>query len=139
MTLMNNKKIAIISLFALLLIPPLSVSAAPADDIAGKFLCQCGGCELVVTECDHQGCGSADPMHNLVRDMAAEGQSEDAIIGYFVSTYGAQVLASSEQASPSGEDSGQIAGVAPFIAVLFAGVIIYYVLSKWAGRAKAKR
>jgi cytochrome c-type biogenesis protein CcmH/NrfF len=112
MTLMNNKKIAIISLFALLLIPPLSVSAAPADDIA---------------------------MHNLVRDMAAEGQSEDAIIGYFVSTYGAQVLASSEQASPSGEDSGQIAGVAPFIAVLFAGVIIYYVLSKWAGRAKAKR
>ena len=137
--MMNIKKIAVISLFALLLVPPLAVSATPADDIAGRLLCQCGGCELVVTMCDHQGCSSADPMHNLVREMVDEGQSEDTIIGYFVNTYGGQVLASSKQAPSSGQDSDQGVGIFPFISVLFAGVIIYFVLSKWAGRSKAKR
>lgn len=136
---MNIKKMAIILLFALLLVPPLAVSAAPADDIANKLFCQCGGCDLVITECEHEGCPSAEPMHDLVREMVAEGQSEQMILGYFVGQYGEQVLASSRQAPPPGQDSSQTAGVAPFIAVLFAGVIIYFILSKWAGRAKAKR
>lgn len=136
---MNIKKMATILLIVLLFIPPFAVSAASADDIASKLNCQCGGCSLVITECDHQGCSSAVPMHDLVREMVAGGQSEQMILGYFVSKYGEQVLASSKQAPPPGQDSGQIAGVAPFIAVLFAGVIIYFVLSKWAGRAKARR
>ena len=136
---MNIKKMALIPLFALLLIQPLAVSAAPADDIANKLVCQCGGCNLVIIQCDHQDCSSAEPMHALVRDMVAEGQTEQMVLGYFVGTYGEQVLASSRQAPPPAQDSSQIAGAVPFIGVLFAGVIIYFVLSKWAGRAKAKR
>ena len=139
---MGMKKIFLAALLSLVLLaatPPLTVSAAVADDIADKLFCQCGGCSLVITECDHEGCPSAEPMHDLVKEMVAEGQSEEQITQYFVAQYGEKVLASPKQESPSNQDSSQVAGVFPFIAVLLAGVIVYFVLNKWVGRSGAKR
>ena len=123
----------------LLLVSPQAVSAASADDIAGRLFCQCGGCTLPITECDHQGCGSAEPMHEQVRQMVTEGQSEDTIIGYFVNTYGGQVLYTPTPTTTPGQDYGQDAGIFPFVAIFFAGVIAFFVLSRFTGRTKARR
>ena len=138
---MKKSKMFLTTLGVLFLIfaSPAAVAAADVDVIAGRLLCQCGGCELVITKCDHQGCTSAGPMHEQVRQMAAEGQSEDAIIGYFVNTYGAQVLYTPAPAAAPGQDSGREAGIFPFLAIFLAGVIAFFVISKFTSRAKARR
>ena len=135
---MKIRKMVLTTLLVLVLIfaSPFTVAAADADVIAGRLMCQCGGCSLPITECDHQGCSSAEPMHEQVRQMVAEGQSEDAIIGYFVNTYGGQVLYTPAPAPE--QDIGQNAGVIPFVAIIFAGVIAFFVISKLAGRSRAK-
>jgi len=132
-----KKLLAALSItISLVLASPFALAAATADEIAGRLACQCGGCSLAVTECDHEGCPSAGPIHEQVKDMVAEGQTEDAIIGNFVNTYGAGVLYTAAAAAPSGQDSGHEAGVFPFIAILLAGVVAFFVLSKLTGRSK---
>jgi len=79
------------------------------------------------------------PMHDKVKEMVAQGQTEDAIIGNFVNTYGAKVLYTAAPATSTGQDNGQDAGVFPFIAIILAGVIAFFVLSKFTGRSKARR
>ena len=128
-----------LGVLALIFSSPSAVAAADVDAIASRLLCQCGGCELVITECDHQGCSSADPMHEQVREMVTEGQSEDTIIGYFVNTYGGQVLYTPKPAATPGQDSDQGVGIFPFLTIFLVGVIAFFVISKFTRRTKTRR
>ena len=95
------------------------------ESVANKVVCQCG-CNLILNNCLHEGCGSAEPMRAFIRAQLAQGRSEDQIIGAFVQQYGEQVLA-----SPPKRGFNLTAWTFPFIALIAGGMVLAYTLRTW--------
>lgn len=109
---------------ALLLLPAASALAAdPAvDAVAQELICQCG-CTMIVKDCT---CTTADQTRTLIRQKLDQGQSKDQILQYFVSQYGEKTLA-----APSKSGFNLTAWILPFVGIVVAGGIIYFVISRW--------
>jgi cytochrome c-type biogenesis protein CcmH len=112
-------------LSGLLLMGTASAQEPSVDAIANKLVCQCG-CNLILNNCLHEGCGSAEPMKASIRAQLAQGRTQDQIIAAFVSQYGEQVLA-----SPPKRGFNLTAWTFPFIALIAGGVVIAYTLRSW--------
>ena len=65
----------------------------------------------------------AKQMKKIIRDRLADGESEDAILDYFVSVYGESILA-----SPPKRGFWLIAWVIPFIALALGAIIVVLAL-----------
>ena len=118
-----------------LLIGVLSTSTVSAysltiDDVADELICQCG-CGMVLSACSHPVCASRDAMTASIEGQIAQGKSKEQIIQSLVDLYGEQVLS-----SPTKRGFNLIVWIAPFIALLIGGVMVYFTLKKWVGRGK---
>lgn len=60
--------------------------------IEGSVTCQCG-CNMTVSGCNHEGCGSKAEMEAMAEKEAASGKDSAAILQDFVLKYGTKVLA----------------------------------------------
>jgi cytochrome c-type biogenesis protein CcmH len=63
------------------------------EAIAGSVTCQCGGCNMTLSACNHEGCGSKAEMEAMAEKEAASGKDSAAILQDFVLKYGTKVLA----------------------------------------------
>jgi cytochrome c-type biogenesis protein CcmH/NrfF len=61
--------------------------------IEGSVTCQCGGCNMTLSACNHEGCGSKAEMEAMADKEAASGKDSAAILQDFVLKYGTKVLA----------------------------------------------
>jgi cytochrome c-type biogenesis protein CcmH/NrfF len=58
-----------------------------------KLKCLCGGCSLTVGECNMIGCHYSEPARARIRQMQAEGKTDEEILKVFVLENGTQALA----------------------------------------------
>jgi len=70
--------------------PPAPKTTAKA--IEGSITCECG-CNMTVSGCNHEGCGSKAEMEAMAEKEAASGKDTAAILQDFVLKYGTKVLA----------------------------------------------
>jgi cytochrome c-type biogenesis protein CcmH/NrfF len=61
--------------------------------IENSVTCQCGGCNMTLSACNHEGCGSKAEMEAMAEKEAASGKNSAAILQDFVLRYGTKVLA----------------------------------------------
>lgn len=80
------------------------------------MMCMCG-CGQVLLECNHVGCSYSSRMTAELKQALLRGDSDDAIMQWFVSNYGNTVLAAPR---------AKIAWIMPFVifALALAGVVI---------------
>src|SRR5215831_17032758 len=57
------------------------------EAIAGSVTCQCGGCNMTLSACNHEGCGSKAEMEAMAEKEAASGKDSTAILQDFVLRY----------------------------------------------------
>jgi len=67
-------------------------SQTTAKAIEGSVICQCG-CNMTVSGCNHEGCGSKAEMEAMAEKEVASGKDSAAILQDFVLKYGTKVLA----------------------------------------------
>jgi cytochrome c-type biogenesis protein CcmH len=119
-----------IALVPLLISPARSAEDDPAlearfKEISDGLVCQCG-CNLQLSVCSHEGCGSALPMRAEIRKELAAGESNDAIIAGFVDQYGLVVLS-----SPPTTGFNLTAWIMPFVALIVGAWVAKSVLGSW--------
>lgn len=108
-----------------LLLPSLA-AADPLDDEAleiGKTL-QCPVCQGISVA--DSSSGLATQMRTLIRKKLEAGETREQIIAYFVDRYGEGILL-----APPKEGLSWGIWAAPFIALAFGGVIIFFALRGW--------
>ncbi len=129
---MSLKKLFIILAVYFVLQPgmPALADSPTVGDISQELICQCG-CTLTVANCTHIECMSRDAMVTAIKDKLDQGQSEEAIIQFFVAQYGEQVLA-----SPPKQGFNLVVWILPFAGILGGIIIIYIAIKKWVKQGK---
>jgi len=75
---------------------PLALAAdrQRVKEVGQKFICVCGTCNQLLTECNHFGCPSSGPMLAEIAAELDEGQNDQSIVAHFAEKYGLTVLSS---------------------------------------------
>ncbi len=111
---------------------PLSLAAdrQRVKEIGQKFICVCGVCNQLLTECNHFGCQSSGPMLAEIAAELDEGQTDQSIISHFAEKYGITVLS-----APPVSGFNLTAWITPFAALIIGGLLVVYFVrqfrSKW--------
>lgn len=101
------------------------------DRIGHELMCTCG-CGQILLECNHVGCPDSARMINELRAQLATGNSDTQIQQWFVSKYGATVLA-----APMRGGFDNAAWIVPIAVFLLATVGTFVVVWLWTRRAFA--
>ena len=127
-----------LALLALLAATPLSLAADRNERIrtlASQFMCVCG-CHQLLGACNHFNCPSSGPMMAELAKLVDAGESDDAVMAYYVDKYGTTVLA-----APPVSGFNLTAWIMPFAALLIGSLIAIYFLrrfrARWAGPVEA--
>ena len=125
--------------FVLLFVLATAPLALAADrqrvkEVGQKFVCVCGTCNQLLTECNHFGCPSSGPMLAEIAAELDEGQNDQSIVAHFAEKYGLTVLS-----SPPASGFNLAAWVMPFAALAIGAVGAIHFLhrfwARWAGTA----
>jgi len=127
---MDMKWAVFILAAVLLLLGASSVWAQGAGDVADELVCQCG-CNLILSQCNHEECSVKDAMLREIGDLGAQGMSRDGILRSFVAKYGEKVLA-----APPTKGFNLTAWLAPFAGLVAGGVLVSLLLRRWVLRAR---
>jgi cytochrome c-type biogenesis protein CcmH len=100
-------------------------------EVSDDLVCQCG-CNMVLSNCTMQNCGSAIPMREEIEKQIASGDSKDAIVASFVEKVGLKVLA-----APPAKGFNLSAWILPFVALVVGGVIALKVMRSWRAKTAA--
>ncbi|MGB2899271.1 MAG: cytochrome c-type biogenesis protein CcmH [Candidatus Acidiferrum sp.] len=117
---------------ALLLIAPLGAQdlSDRAKQIGGKFMCMCGVCSQVLTQCNHLGCSTSAGMLKELNGSLARGDSEDVITQMFVQEFGTKVYA-----EPPKSGFSLVAWALPSVYLVLGTVLVVFVISRWRKHA----
>src|ERR1700726_1090658 len=114
---------------------PMLVSPLPAQQttdrphqIGGQFRCM-GGCNQVLSQCNHVGCTTSTAMLKEVDQAIARGDSEDAITQAFVQEFGTKVYA-----EPPHSGFSLVAWSMPAVTLAVGLVLVLFVISRWRKR-----
>jgi cytochrome c-type biogenesis protein CcmH len=125
--------IAILAIFAMapLLIKPVGAQQLSdrAKQIGGKFMCMCGVCSQVLTECNHLGCSASAAMLRELNQSLSRGDSEDAITQMFVQEFGTKVYA-----EPPKSGFSLVAWILPSVYLFVGAGVVILVISRWRKR-----
>ena len=108
------------------------VLAARFNTISDRLVCQCG-CNMILRVCNHFECPSAVPMRASIDEQLLAGKDDDTIVQSFVEEYGMVVLSTPP---PSGVNLA--AWVMPGFAILVGLFLVFYFVSDWLAKRKAK-
>jgi cytochrome c-type biogenesis protein CcmH len=113
---------------------PLALAADRNErirELSPKFMCICGGCNQVLMNCNHIGCPSREAMLKDLGRQIDAGQSDNAVVGFFIDKYGESVLS-----APPVSGFNLAAWVMPFAALAIGLLAAVYFLrqfrSKWS-------
>jgi cytochrome c-type biogenesis protein CcmH len=114
----------------------LAVGMLGAGDATSRFnkighemMCACS-CGQILLECNHVGCPDSDRMLGELRQQIAEGGTDVAIENWFVSKYGAVILA-----APIRGGFDRVAWIAPIAVFLVAIIATVMLVRVWRRRA----
>lgn len=92
--------------------------------VSARLVCQCG-CNMILSECNHQSCPFALPERERILAMRAEGLSDDKIIAQYVTDYRRSILS----APPTdGSWLDLAAWLVPWAVSLIAVVLVGYLV-----------
>ncbi len=114
---------AVLVWLSLTTFPPHLNAEADMAVIEGTVICTCGCPNMVLNTCM---CGHADEMRAEIRVLIDEGNSEEEVIQILIQRYGERILA-----EPKAEGFNLAAYVAPFLALLFGGVLLVALIRRW--------
>ncbi len=127
--------VAAVALSLALLLPgaPRAHAEGPMNqrEIEEGLTCQCG-CGLTVASCNHLECGFAVPVRKEIAEALARGETGERILEGYKQEYGEKVLS-----SPAAEGFNALAWIAPYAAIVVAGVLMFAFFRRRAGRAGA--
>lgn len=105
---------------ALLLASPAFAAPLVGQRQAEEALtCQCG-CGLTVASCNHLECGFAVPVRKEIAASLERGETVEQILERYKQEYGEKVLS-----SPVPEGFNILAWIAPYLAILLAGSVMF--------------
>ncbi len=132
-----SKRHPIVAMAALLTVAALPLLIIPAGaqqlsdrakKIGGKFMCMCG-CNQVLTECNHVGCGTSAAMLKELNQSLANGGTEASITEAFLQEFGTKVYA-----EPPKSGFSLVAWVMPSVYLVVGALIVIFVISRWLKR-----
>lgn len=80
------------SLLCIVMVIMLGAGQSRFDRLGHELMCTCN-CGQILLECNHVGCTESTRMIAELRAQLATGESDTAVLNWFVSKYGAVVLA----------------------------------------------
>ena len=92
------------------------------------FVCQCS-CNHQLSACGMLNCGSATPLRTEIQEHLKQGKSQKEIVDAFVAKYGKVILA-----APTTQGFDLAAWLAPFAALSFGLIVVYFVIKAWTQR-----
>lgn len=109
---------------------PLLASAAASsfDKLGHQLVCQCG-CNQILLECNHVGCPVSPVMIRELQEQVASGLSGTGVFNWFVSKYGAIVLA-----APVRGGFDVIAWITPFVVLALGTLGVVWLVKFWHHR-----
>ena len=113
---------------AALLLAVLAATPAGAltvSEVARELSCRCG-CSMTVDGCNHTNCPFAVPARRTIGEKIDAGMTKEAIMRFFVSQHGEQVLA-----APTKTGFNLTAWILPFVMILVGGGIVRTVVKRW--------
>ncbi len=110
---------------------PLALAAdrQRVKEVGQKFICVCGTCNQLLTECNHFGCPSSGPMLAEIAAELDEGQSDQSIVAHFAEKYGLTVLS-----APPASGFNLAAWTMPFVALLVGALLVVYFVRRFRTR-----
>ena len=127
---MKRKFRKLVLLFVLAATPlALAADRQRVKEVGQKFICVCGTCNQLLTECNHFGCPSSGPMLAEIAAELDEGQSDQSIVAHFAEKYGLTVLS-----SPPASGFNLAAWTMPFIALFVGALLVVYFVRKFRTR-----
>ena len=132
---MKPRLSALLSKGLLLLLVATTPLALAADrqrvkEVGQKFICVCGTCNQLLTECNHFGCPSSGPMLAEIAAEMDEGQNDQSIVAHFAQKYGITVLS-----APPVAGFNITAWIMPFVVLAAGGILVIYFVrhyrTKW--------
>ena len=130
-------KIIIIELALLILLFPGLSAASPyhneealqqqAREIYDLIMCPlCAGQTIAQSSNE-----TSSQMRALVLKKLRQGESKEEILQYFESRYGERILA-----TPNKKGFNLILWILPFVLVVLAAIVIYFLIRRWSTRVK---
>ena len=110
---------------------PLALAAdrQRVKEVGQKFICVCGTCNQLLTQCNHFGCPSSGPMLAEIAAELDEGQNDQSIVAHFAEKYGFTVLS-----APPASGFNLAAWTMPFIALLVGALMVVYFVRQFRTR-----
>jgi cytochrome c-type biogenesis protein CcmH len=119
------------ALLCLITMAMLGAGQSRFDRIGHELMCSCS-CGQVLLECNHVGCPDSARMIDELRAQLATGNSDTQIQQWFVTKYGATVLA-----APMRGGFDNVAWIVPIGVFLLATIGTFVVVWLWKRRALA--
>jgi len=106
----------------------LGADTSRADRLGHQVICMCG-CNQILLECNHLGCPYLSRMKQELTAAVDRGDSDNAIVQFFVQTYGTLVLA-----APTSRGFDRVAWTMPYLVLLAGIVVVVLVVRVWRKR-----
>lgn len=101
------------------------------EKIGHELVCTCG-CNQILLECNHVGCGSSEGMRQDLMARLDKGETNEQIMAAFSDKFGPTVLA-----APTTKGFNLVAWVTPFIVLSLGIFMAIFFVRRWSGRNTA--
>jgi cytochrome c-type biogenesis protein CcmH/NrfF len=119
---------ALLSLSGSVFVPAWAQAPLGQREIEESLTCQCG-CGLTVATCNHLECSFAVPVRKDIAESLDRGETGQQILERYKKEYGEKVLS-----SPVPEGFNLLAWIAPYLAIVVAGVVMFGFFRQRAAR-----
>jgi cytochrome c-type biogenesis protein CcmH/NrfF len=102
--------------------------SARFNDLGHRLMCACG-CQQILLECNHVGCGYSDRMRAELVAAVDRGDNDDLTLQSFVQKYGPTVLA-----APTKTGFNRVAWITPYVALLLGLGLVGFIVRAWRSR-----
>lgn len=119
------------ALLCVITVAMLGAGESRFDRLGHELMCSCS-CGQILLECNHVGCPDSARMIDELRAQLATGKSDKEILNWFVTKYGATVLA-----APIRGGFDDAAWIVPIAVFLLATAGTFVVVWLWKRRALA--
>jgi len=102
--------------------------SARVNDLGHRMMCVCG-CNQILLECNHVGCGYSDRMRAELVAAVDRGDNDDLTLQGFVQKYGTTVLA-----APTKAGFNRVAWIMPYLVLVLGLALVTFIVRAWRSR-----
>lgn len=113
---------------ALLALMGAGDQSSRVNDLGHRMMCVCG-CNQILLECNHVGCGYSDRMRAELVTAVDRGDNDDLTLQSFVHKYGPTVLA-----APTKAGFNRVAWIMPYLVLVLGLTLVTLIVRAWKSR-----